>query len=108
MNKGQYYKLKTKKWFEGKGYLCEYTEKLQRIITKEGKVIFVKKDIWGSDGMAMNGEEMIFWNSKYRKANVAKGLKEFSKYPFPSFVNLWLVIWEKGKREPEIIEVKKE
>ena len=81
MNKGQYYKLKTKKWFLAKGYMCEYLEKLQRIVTKDKKIIWVKRDIFSADGIAMKENELIFWNAKYGKKNVAKGIKEFLKYP---------------------------
>ena len=105
MNKGNYYKIKTRRWFEKKGYICEYLEKLQRIVTKQGKILYVKKDLLGADGIAMNGEEVIFWNSKKGRSNVAKGIKEFMKYPYPSCVKKWIVVWEDRKREPEIIEV---
>jgi len=112
-NKGNYYKLKTKKWFKEKGYACEYLEKLQRIVVKDkkknkSKVIFIKKDVWGADGVAMNGEEIIFWNSKLGDKNIAEGLKEFAKYPYPKNVRRWLVVWEVRKREPEIVEVEYE
>ena len=38
MNKGSYYKYKTKKWFIEKGYFCEYLEINQRLYIK-GKII---------------------------------------------------------------------
>lgn len=104
MNKGNYYKMKTKVWFKKKGYECEYLEKLQRIVNK-GKIIYIKKDIWGADGIAMNNKEIIFWNSKKGKTNISKGIKEFQKYPYPSHIKRWLIIWEERIREPEIIEI---
>ena len=103
MNKGSYYKLKTKKWFEEKGYETEIVEKLQRIWTPKG-VFFKKQDVFGADGISMNEQEIIFWNSKFGKSNIAEGLKEFAKYPFPNFVKRWLVVWEARVREPEIVE----
>ena len=116
MSKGQYYKHKTKKWFEDKGYFCDYVERLQRIfITKrrkkgiateqEGRILFRKKDWAGADGIAMNEQEIIFWNSKLGKKNLAEGLKEFLKYPYPSCVKRWVIVWEKKAREPEIYDV---
>jgi len=106
MNKGNYYKIKTKKWFEKQGYFCDYLEKLQRIYDKKrDKVIFIKKDIAGADGFAMNGEEIIFWNAKFNKDNIAKGIREFIRYPYPKFVQRWIIVWERGKREPEIVEI---
>jgi len=106
MNKGNYYKHKTKKWFENKGYFAEYLEKQQRIYDKKrNKIIFVKKDIAGADGLAMNEHEIIFWNSKAGTSSKSAGIKEFAKYPFPRFVKLWLVCWKERQSEPEIIEV---
>jgi hypothetical protein len=103
-SKGNYYKLRTKKWFIAKGYACELLEKLQRIYIK-GQVIFIKRDVFGSDGLAMNSEEIIFWNSKFGKLNIAKGIKEFHEHPYPTIVKRWVVVWEFRAREPEIVEV---
>lgn len=103
--KGNYYKLKTKKWFELKGYECEYLEKLQRIFTK-GKVIWIKRDLFGADILAMKKpDEMIFCQVKLGKSHVAEAYKEFAKHQFPDFVKLWIVVWEVRAKEPEIISV---
>lgn len=104
-SKGDYYKYRTKKWFQSKGYACEYLEKTQRIYAK-GRVIFTKLDIFGADGLAMNGKEMIFWQCKLNKKNVAAGIKEFAKYPYPPNAERWVIVWQPRAREPEIIEVK--
>lgn len=105
-NKGNYYKLKTKKWFIKKGYACEYLEKLQRIVTSSGDgVIYIKRDIFGADGLAMNQDDIIFWNSKLGRKNIAQGLKEFAKFPYPTVVRRWVIVWEYRAREPEVIEV---
>lgn len=109
-NRGNYYKLRTRNWFRKKGYDCELSEKLYPIIDKdkitgETKLIgYRKSDIFGSDMIAMNGEEIIFANSKFGRQNITEGLKEFAKYPFPSCVKRWVVVWEFRAREPEIIE----
>lgn len=103
-SKGDYYKYKTKKWFEKKGYFSDYLEKRQRIYI-QGKVMFIKRDIVGSDGLAMNGEHLVFWQCKLNKANIDKGIKEFKKYPFPSNVERWVIVWTPRAREPEIVIV---
>ena len=103
-NKGNYYKLKTKKWFQDKGYFCDYLEKMQRIYTK-GKVIFIKRDVAGADGLAMNGQEMIFWQCKLNKKNIAEAIKEFNKFPYPKCVERWIIVWKPRVKEPEIIVV---
>lgn len=102
--KGTYYRLKTKKWFKEKGYFCEYLEKTQRIYTK-GKVIFIKRDIAGADGLAMNEKEIIFWQAKLNTANIASAIKEFHKFPYPDIVQRWIVVWTSRVREPQIVEV---
>lgn len=107
VSKGNYYRLRTKKWFEKKGFWVETIEKTQRIFVK-GMVIFKKSDLAGADLLAMDGAQIIFANSVFGKKNVASHLKEFAKYPYPAFVERWVVVWEKGWREPEIIEFKGE
>ena len=104
VKKGNYYKKKTKDWFKDDGYVSEYVEKQQRIYTK-GKVIFIKKDLWGADGIAMKEDELIFWQAKLNKKGISSAIKEFKKYPFPKFVKCYIVVWTPRVREPDIIEV---
>jgi hypothetical protein len=105
-SKGNKYKLLTKKYYISQGYVCEYAEKLQAIFTPRG-MIYIKRDMWGADGVAMNGKEMIFWNSKLNRLHIAEGIKEFLSHPYPPFIKKQLVIWEEGSTKPqEIIEVK--
>lgn len=104
MNKGSYYKIRTRNWFVQKGYFADFLEKSQRLF-HEGQVFFRKQDVAGADGIAMNGEEIIFWQSKLNSANIAVAIKEFHKYPYPPIVKRWIVVWAPRAREPEIIEV---
>ena len=110
-NRGNYYKKKTKDWLVKEGYVCEYMEKLQRIYSK-GRLIYVKRDLFASDILAMNGEDIIFVQVKSGKEgtgiNLKKAYQEFEKYPFPKYVKRWIVIWRERQREPEIIEVNQE
>ena len=103
MNKGNYYKLKTRDWFKKKGYAVEIIEKMHRIYTG-GKVIFIKRDVFGADIMACNDTETILANSVFGRANVAARIKEFKKYPNGG-LKRWIVVWETRAQEPEIIEV---
>jgi hypothetical protein len=105
-NKGNYYKLRSKKWFINKGYVCDIVEKLQSIWVK-GRVIYIKRDLFGSDLLAMNGEEMIFANSVFGKKNIASHIKEFHNYPYPKSTKIkrWILSWELRAREPEITEI---
>ena len=102
---GNYYKLKTKKWFRDQGFFCEYLEQNQRIYV-QGRVIFIKRDLAGADGFAMNGKQIIFWQSKLSTNNIAQAIKEFYKYPYPPCVDRWVIVWTKGCGAPNIQEVK--
>ena len=107
VSKGNYWRLKTKQWFLDKGYSCEYLEKIQRLYTK-GRIVFIKKDIFGADGLAMDGDKAIFWQCKLGKKNIAQAIKEFEKYPYPydhNVVERWIVVWTPRKKEPEVIVV---
>lgn len=103
MNKGNYWKVKTKKYLEADGFLVEYLEKLQRIVTKDGKVIFIKRDLLESDGLACNSERFILWNST-TKEHIAEHLKRYAKLELPAFIERWVVVWALRQREPEIVE----
>lgn len=108
-SRGNYYKKRTKEYYEALGYTVQITEFMCGRQIAPGKIIYVKKDVFGSDGIAMNGTEIIFWNSKHftgtnTLANEkSQGKKEFRKYPFPKTVKRVLVIWEPRKRNPTIV-----
>ena len=113
--RGNYYKRKTKKWYESQGYTVQLTEFMCATMIGK-KCIYRKIDIFGSDGIAMNGQDIIFWNSKhvgddaeFAKASyqnqVRKAKKEFELYPFPKHVHRAIIMWHMRKKQPEVIEV---
>ena len=104
-SKGNYYKRKTAEWFRADGYLVEYLEKLQHIYSK-GKVIFVKRDLLGADGFAVNDTEFILWNSISNRGDISRHLKRYAQYPCPDFIKRVVILWESRQHEPEIIEFK--
>ena len=107
-NKGNYYKLRTKKWLENKGYQVATMEKMFRIFRPGAEALFVKKDQFGADLLAMNEKELIFVQVKFNTARtkVEEAIREFNKYRFPpsQTIKRWVVVWEKGGHEPEITE----
>ena len=107
VQKGNYYRLKVKKWLEADGYLVENLEHSQRIFTK-GRVIFIRKDIWGADLIAKNEKELIFVQVKSNKTHISSGIKELCSTVCPRFVKRWVVVWTPRAREPEVIECKYE
>lgn len=107
-NKGNYYKLRTKKWLEKKGYDVATMEKMYRVFNPKSKdVIYTKQDQFGSDLLAMNRDELVFVQVKFNTARgkINEAMREYARFPFPDFVNKWIVVWERGAREPEIIEI---
>jgi len=106
--KGDYYRRKTKLMFEKRGFYVETTEKLQRCFIN-GKVLFLKKDICGSDLMAMDGKSLLFIQVKASTKGLASKMKEaekeFAKYPYPNFVSKVIVGWDLSEHRPQPIEI---
>lgn len=106
-SRGNYYKGKTKKYYEALGYQVQLTE-FTTMLLIGGRKIYKKIDIFGSDMIAMNDRDIIFINSKHAMTResynqvVYQGRKEFKKYRFPSFVKLELAVWE-TRKPPTII-----
>ena len=106
-DKGNYYKRRTKVWLEGLGYSVEYTERLQRIFTKDKRMLYRKEDIFASDGIAIGNNEIIFWNSILTRHNLADHIRGYMAIPFPKcqHIKVWIIIWEKGDRFPDIYDM---
>ena len=104
--KGQAWKLKTKKWLEGQGYVVALLERMLSVWTPQG-MIHTKRDQLGSDLIAVNCEKIIFIQCKggdtWRSARAA-ARTEFARYPLGPSCEQWLVGWEPRAREP-VIEV---
>jgi len=107
-SRGNYYKRKSKEYYEKLGYAVQLTEFMCATVIK-GRCFYRKIDIFGSDGIAMNGKEIIFWNSKALTSERKEALTEvightrieFAKYPFPSTVKRQAIIW-KSRQKPII------
>lgn len=106
--KGTYYKARTKKWLEGKGYVVGSLEKMFPIMRPGKTAFFIKQDQFGSDLLAVGSSDLIFVQVKLNRKNIAVAHKEFAKFPWPSSkaVKRWIVVWEVGGHEPEIIVAK--
>lgn len=101
--RGNYYKRKTKLYYESLGYYVAYME-YYRTIFKPGKNIMTKNDILGADLIAVNDTETLLINSVLGKANVARERKKFEQYPSGGLKRL-IVIWKERAKQPEVIEV---
>ncbi len=110
--KGNYYKRKSKEHYQKLGYTVQLTEFTTARPIGKGKILYTKKDVFGADGIAMNGKEIIFWNSKATAPEVKDGISkmkssaklEFAKYPFPKNVKLQAIIWL-PKKKPIIYDL---
>jgi len=107
--RGNYYRKKSKEYYEKLGFTVQITEFVCGRMIAPGKMIYQKRDVFGSDGIAMNGKEIIFWNSKSITTGrlaieKCEGKKEFEKYPFPDCVKRQLIIW-KPREKPIIIDI---
>lgn len=109
-SRGNYYKRKSKQYYEKLGYYTVLTEFVTSIKTPKG-TFYKKIDIVGSDGLSMNGKEIIFWNSKATTEDVKDGISkmkseakiEFEKYPFPQNIKRQAIIWL-PKKQPIIFD----
>jgi hypothetical protein len=110
VSKGSYYKNKTREWYQKKGYTVELTEFVCGRMIAPGKIIYTKKDILASDGIAYNENEFILWNSKHTTTGSianekSSGKKDYEKIKVPKFIKKQLIIWQPRIKEPTIIEV---
>ena len=103
---GTYYKKRTKEWFLKQGYICEFVERFHWIFAAGGKMIPIKRDLFASDGIAICKEHIVFWNSILTKHNLKAHVDEYKKWPFPKTVELYVIVWEKGARHPEVIDAR--
>lgn len=113
-SRGNYYKLRTKRWLEAKGYAVAFMERMLWIPAKRpgDRMIPVKHDQFGSDLLAMCDRELVFVQVKFGSTrrgagHLAAGRREFLRYPFPADTRQWIVVWALRAREPEIVDCSK-
>ncbi len=110
VSRGNMYKKKTMEMYQKLGYVVQLTEFNTARYIGPKRLVFVKKDVFGADGISMNGKEIIFWNSKHGttasglKDSLYSGKKDFAKFPFPGSVKRQIVFWEPRKK-PVVIDV---
>ena len=108
-SKGNYYKNKTRKWFQDQGFTVELCEFVCGRNIGGGKFIYQKRDVLSSDGVAYNEHQFILWNAKHTSTgNISveksRGKKEYEKIKVPSFIKKQLIIWQ-PRQKPTVIEV---
>jgi hypothetical protein len=105
--RGQYYKVKTKTFFEDLGYHVEYLEFFTSI-NRPGMPFPIKKkiDILGADGCATSNSRFILWNSALTTHNLTSEVRKMAAFPIPCFVEQYVVVWEPRKPIPRLYCVK--
>ncbi len=103
VKKGNYYKSKTRDFLKKQGYAVETMERYTQFV-KDGKRIMFKRDIFASDLLAMNENDIIFVQVKLGRKNIASGIKAFQDISFPPHVKKQIFVWEQGRGMPEVIE----
>ncbi len=112
VSRGNYYLNKTIEFLEEEGYRVAKLERLNGLFIKDKKtgqsrMLWQKKDIWGSDCMAMNDKHLVFVQVKGGDMSLKKeAIVNFDNLIVPPNVEKWIVIWRPRVKVPEIITVK--
>lgn len=106
--KGAYFKARSKRYLESKGFVVGDLE-LVRWIYKDGRPAFAtKRDQFASDLLAVSAKNVIFVQSK---GGVSAGggtfpaaRRKFAEYQFPPWVRCWVMAWPPRASVPRIVE----
>lgn len=108
--KGAYYKGRTKKWLEARGWQVADLE-VVRMVFAPGRPPFpMKRDQFASDLLAVNGDEIQFIQVKGGAMCAGDGRfpqaqAAFRAFIFPPSVKCLIFAWAPRSREPRIIWV---
>lgn len=105
--KGQYWKGRTKRFLEERGYQVAFLERVLWLQTARGRIP-VKRDQFASDLLAVNTDEVIFIQVKggaTRRSQLAAARKAFAQFAFPAGTQQWIVCWAPRARLPEVVVV---
>lgn len=100
--KGNYYKIRTKKFYEAQGCQVAFLERMF-LIPKGSKMLAVKRDQLGADLLVIDDAGAILVQVKSERTHLAAARKEFDKHPMPPSVRKWIVVWEPGGRKPDVL-----
>jgi hypothetical protein len=102
--KGQYFKQRSKRWFEAQGYVVAFLERVLHVQGKHG-LIPVKRDQLGSDLVAVSEKKILLIQVKGGascRSQLAAARAEFAKYPLAPYCENWIVMWLPQARAPEV------
>ena len=107
--RGAYYKARTKKWLEARGYQVGDLELVRWVYPPDRDPFPTKKDQFASDLLAVNATEIVFVQVKGGSPKTTGGSfpdaqRKFAAYVFPSFAQCWIVAWPLRSREPRVVK----
>jgi hypothetical protein len=103
-SRGTYYRQRTKRWLEERGYVVAQLERMHMIAPG----VFTKKDQLGADLLAINRDHVLFVQVKMGGARaktgtqMTKAKREFELWPVPLGSEQWIVVWEPGAHDPRV------
>lgn len=108
--KGQYYKARTKKWLEERGYVVAQLERMHMLRPGKGNAppLYVKQDQLGADLLAVDANGTLFVQVKMGGAKarlgheMTKAKQVFEAFPVPPCAEQMIVVWDPGAREPSV------
>ena len=107
--RGAYYKNRTRKWLEARGWHVADME-IVRWVGNSEKRFPIKRDQWGADLVAMSENFIAFVQVKGGKSatgNFPAARRAFAAVHWPptQWVRRWVVAWVPRSREPRIVEM---
>ena len=108
--RGSYYRAKTKRWLESKGYQVADLEKMHWIFRAGQPALATKRDQFASDLLAVSARSVIFVQVKgagAARGNFPEARRRFATFQFPPWTRQWVIAWPSGSRVPRIVEMRR-
>ena len=110
-HRGSYYKARTKRWLEAKGYQVADLEKMHWIFRAGQPALATKRDQFAADLLAVSARSVIFVQVKGASAargNFPDARRKFAAFSFPPWTRQWVIAWPSGSRVPRVVEMRKD
>jgi len=109
--RGSYYKARTKRWLEARGYQVAHLETMRFLFRQGQPPMPVKRDQFGADLLAVSARSVIFVQVKggdtCRTGHFPEARRKFAQYTFPPWTRQWVIAWPARSRAPRIVEMKR-
>ena len=110
VQRGSYYKAKSKRWLESKGYQVADLERVHWIFRASQPALATKRDQFASDLLAVSARSVIFVQVKggaqNARGNFLDARRKFAAFQFPPWTRQWVIAWPSGSRTPRIVDMR--